>query len=178
MRMAWSIALLAASGCAVRTARHDYYLGPVLHRHVTVCERGADVSQVLSIGPLGEVGRQSGLALGVVDRVAVVPHEPAGPACTPSGEPRWRFSPFYLHVAHRDEPRLVRRMLVGAQATAGSETTALSIGGVATTVIRPPDDAVVRLRFDARQPMHTHFSVWTVRPGTALPESEILEEVP
>jgi hypothetical protein len=177
MRSVAALALLLASGCAIRAARSDRYIGPVFHRSVTVCDRGADVSEVLSVGVLAEVGRQSGVALGVADRVAVVPHDDVPGQCMPSGGSHWSFSPLWLSIEHRDQPRLVRRTLAGAQAAVGVETTALSIGGVSTMLIHPPPDAFSVIRFDGRRPMQTHFTVWTVRPGTEVPEAAILEEV-
>jgi hypothetical protein len=181
-----TLALLTA-GCAVRTGTADYYLGPMLHRTAARCGE-TQVSQVLHIGALAEIGRQTGVAFGVVERVAVTPAQAEERECgnadatAPGGTvpraqtDRWSFSPFFLRVPRRGEPRLVRRGITGAQLAVGPESTAVSLGGVFTTFVYPPDDAFGSVRFDAARPMETRLMVWTVRDDAPVPESSILEE--
>jgi hypothetical protein len=189
MRLAVVAPLAFVTGCAVRTPWVDHYLGPVLYRSLAPCRDGAELSQVVAAGALAEVGRQAGLSLGVVDRVAVVPREAGDGSCGGDrsravlGVPadpaprRWAFSPFYLRVQRTGEVRLSHRVLTGMQAVVGPEATALSLGGVAATLVRPPTDAFCAIRFDASRPMETRFTVWTVGSGASVPEQEILEEV-
>jgi hypothetical protein len=179
---------LAGAGCAIRTSGADHYVGPLFHRTTAACG-STYVSEVLHVGPLAEVGRQTGVSVGIVERVAVTPAPGSDAPCDdragkpllgvpPSPQPgRWAFSPFYLRVARRGEPRLVRRSLSGAQLAVGAETMALSLGAVFTTLVSPPDDAVCAIRFDASRPMETRFTVWTVRPDGSIPEAAIFEEV-
>jgi hypothetical protein len=184
---ALTLMVLACAGCALRTAAADYYVGPLLHRTVARCGE-TQVSQVVHVGALAEVGRQTGISIGLVDRIAVTPAPPDDAACDPS-EPEalvavppdpapgaWSFSPLYLRVPRRGEPRLVRRALTGAQLAAGPESTALSLGAVFTTLMHPPDDAFAAVRFDASRPMESRFTVWTVSEDAPIPETTILEE--
>jgi hypothetical protein len=175
-------------GCAFRTATAEYYLGPTVLRVRDACREATQVSEVIQSGVVGEAGTQWGLALGFTDRVAAVAVDGGGDACGQSGAAsrwsspftipgellpgRWRFSPLYVRSERRSGPRFVRRLLWGAQITAGPDANALSVGAVAGTLWMLPDDAVCVLQYDDRDPMATRFSVRSVKPGEALPALE------
>src|SRR6266478_2642247 len=88
---AWTapwLLLLLASSCAIRSATADHYVGPVLYRRGTPCRDGADVTEVVQVGGAAETGREWGVSLGVIERVAATPRDAArAPAfawtCTP-----------------------------------------------------------------------------------------------
>jgi hypothetical protein len=178
---------LTATGCVWRTERAEHYFGPTLLRTVSACDAGAAVVQARHLGVVGEAGRQWGVAIGVADRVAVVPRvgTPAGDACghwagiggpastTPG---RWTLSPLYARWDKPAEPALVRRVLWGAQLAAGTELTALSLGVVSRTQLVPIGDGVYAVTFDSTRPMETRFTVWPYVPGQRVPLDEIMKE--
>jgi len=174
-------------GCAFRTTTAEYYLGPTVLRARNACCEAAQVSEVIQFGVVGEAGTQWGLALGFTDRVAAVAVDGGGDACGESGAAsrwsspftipgellpgRWR-SPLYVRSERRSGPRFVRRLLWGAQLTAGPDANALSVGAVAGTLWTLPDDAVCVLQYDDR----ARFSVRSVKPGEVDRHGAVLNE--
>lgn len=189
----WIVAIaLLCGGCALRVAGTEHYVGPVLFRHAAPPEGGAYVSQVVSLGLLGEAGSQWGAALGVVDRVAVAPSSGSCEADGASRPVRWRryglpgtdltagawhLSPFYLRGDDVPAPCFTRRATYGAAATAGAELNAFSIGVTSRTHMGPPADAITVLHFDDRRPLDTRLIVWTADPAATLPIATIIKEV-
>jgi len=173
--------VVALSSCAIRTSTADHYLGPVFYRRGEPCRDGAEVTEVVQVGAAAEAGRQWGLSLGYLARVAAVPRDghapcPASQAASDDRR-RWHFSPLYTRFDDREAPRFVHRSVVGTQAVAGPESSALSLGAVSATLFTPPPDAFCSFRYDASDPTGMRFTVWTVRPGEPVPEDEILKEV-
>lgn len=171
-----ALPLLLLAGCAVRMGEVEHYVGPVLFRFRAPDATVGAVNQVVRLGLSAEVGRQWGVAAGVVDRVAVV----AGPA-TAGREPgpvtphwrmplsflrpptagEWNLSLLYLRVEGTPKAILVMRRMYGVEMTAGTETNAASIGWTACTLVEPPDDAFSVVRFDSRRPMETVAVTWS-----------------
>src|SRR5262245_10621906 len=104
-------------GCAWRTGVTEHYFGPVLFRYSAPRDDRAVATEVVSVGVLGEMGRQWGASVGVVDRVTVAPRyvgeaqadeaashprwsRPLSPLGPPAAE-RWSFSLLYLRVEDR-----------------------------------------------------------------------------
>ena len=182
-----------AGGCAWRTGTAEHYVGPVLFRYSAPADDLPATSQVVAIGILGEIGRQLGISLGVIDRIAVSPRDRTSPGADdpgptpawstplsplPSPTPgRWNASFLYLRVTGAGEPALVVRNLYGVQLVAGAEARAASLGVVSTTRVRLPEDAIAVLHFDARAPLATRFSVWRAGADGVVPAAEILKEV-
>ncbi len=182
------LAACSSAACVVRTERGEHYVGPVLVRATDACRGGSTVVQSVQAGVFGEVGRQNGVAVGVAQRVALAPVT-TGPreaqcdrwtvvAGVPGdvGPDHWTFSPFYARRDAAAPPELVWRLLVGAQATGGTEQSAVSVGAVSGTELRPRRDGVYRLCFDSTRPMATRFRTWPYQPGTPIPADEIIEE--
>ncbi len=177
-------------GCAWRTATAEHYFGPVLFR-VSWLDGAAPTSQVLAIGILAEGGRQWGVSLGVMERIAVSPvymqgtdiEEPQrrpqwsalGAAVLPAVR-HWMFSPVYLRVEEIGTPVLVARRLFGAQIVAGPEARAASLGVVSLAHVDVPDDAFSQIHFDSRAPMATRVRVWRAGPDHELPPVHLFEE--
>jgi hypothetical protein len=136
---------------------------------------------VVQFGGAAEAGRQWGLSLGFIDRVAATPRDGIAPcpAEAGSGDDRrqWHFSPLYKRFDDREPPRFVHRSVVGTQAVAGPEGGALSLGAISATLFTPPPDAFCSFRYDASDPTGMRFTVWNVRPGNPVPEEDILKEV-
>jgi len=172
---------VVVSSCAFRTAGADHYVGPILYRTAAACPDGADTTQVVSVGAAIETGRQWGLSLGFIERVAASPRDGEIPCSTAAQggtvDRRWHVSAIYVRFDHDEPPRFVHRSVVGAQAVAGLEANALSIGAISATLLLPPPDAYCNLRYDARDPTGMHFTVWRVRADHPPPEREILEEI-
>jgi hypothetical protein len=81
---------LAAGGCAWRTGTAEHYVGPVRFRYNAPAADRPATSQVVAIGLLGEIGRQLGISLGVIDRIAVSPRDRTFPAGDdPRPMPTW-----------------------------------------------------------------------------------------
>jgi hypothetical protein len=191
------LAALATGGCAWRTGTAEHYVGPVLFRYSAPADDRPGTTQVVAIGILGEIGRQLGLSLGVVDRIAVSAHDRSrpdtddpGPAPTwstplsplpPPAPDRWNASLLYLRVTGRvtgaAESAFVVRTLYGIQLVTGPEARAASAGVVSLTRLQLPDDAIAVLHYDARAPLAARFSVWRASPDRVVPAAEILEEV-
>jgi hypothetical protein len=172
-RVTW-VVLIATTlgGCVVRTAATDHHVGPTLFRTRTACEEGTRVSQVVNVGLVAEMGRQWGVVVGASDRLAA---RSAGD-CTDPAQPQWRspitvpldpdpqrwtFSPLYVGLSAAGDAPLVRRSMVGLQAAAGSELTALSLGFTTRMLVRPPDDAFCAVRVHSHRPLETRVIVWT-----------------
>lgn len=172
-----ALPLLLLAGCAVRMGEVEHYVGPVLFRFRAPDATVGAVNQVVRLGLSAEVGRQWGVAAGVVDRVAVVAASPA----TANGEPgvvtphwrmplsflrppaagEWNLSLLYLRVEGMPRAMLVMRRMYGVETTMGTETNAASIGWTARTLVEPPDDAFSVVRFDSRRPMETVAVTWS-----------------
>jgi hypothetical protein len=182
---AWQAAAVVllgvASSCAIRTSSAEHYVGPILYRRGTPCRDGADVLQVVQLGGAGEAGRQWGVSLGLVERVSATPRDGMqGCAAEPRADGerrRWHFSPLYTRFEHSEVPRFVHRSIIGTQAVAGVESTAVSLGIVSATLLLPPPDAFCSFHYDGSDPTGMRFTVWTVRPDTDVPEEDILKEV-
>jgi hypothetical protein len=187
------LACLAAGGCAWRTGAAEHYVGPVLFRYSAPADDGPATSQVVAIGVLGEIGRQVGISLGVIDRIAVSPRDRSSPDAgdpgasaawsTPlsplpaPGPGRWNASLVYQRVTGAGEPALVVRNLYGVQLVTGPEARAASLGVVSTTRVQLPEDAIAVLHYDARAPLAARFSVWRAGADGVVPAAEILKEV-
>jgi hypothetical protein len=179
-----AIALLIvviASGCVVRTQESEVYLGPVFLRATDACRGGTTAVQSVQVGVMAEVGSQTGVSVGFAERVAVTPRidPPDEPACDRweviGGIPgavdttRWTLSPLYARRHVGASPQFVWRRLYGAQATAGAELSALSVGAVSRTELRSDGDGFYSLTFDTTRPMQSEFRKWPYRPGEAFP---------
>jgi len=190
-----SIALLAlcGAGCALRTSHGHDYFGPTLLR-VGDDTSNAEWSETRQIGLVLEAGTQWGLSFGSVDRFQATaiegppaaderPQEPVARwerwlgTLRPIGNDGWCFSPFWARGHDVPKPEFVRRRLVGAQAIAGREGAALSLGWVMRTNLWPRRDALSSFLFDDAHPDATRFLAWPAGDGDALPTGPILEEV-
>jgi hypothetical protein len=186
---------LLVMGCAVRTGDTELYLGPVLFRYSGACRDETAISQIVQAGAVVEAGRQWGVTVGLAERIAATaadgrPAPAPGEACAeqarwtaPVSIPfslaprRWIFSPIYLRCRGCAAPAFVVRSAAGVQAVAGPEASALSLGLTTRTLATPPRDAFWLLRFDARRPMETRFTVWSASPGVGQAPERILDEV-
>jgi hypothetical protein len=186
---------LLVMACAVRVGDAEHYVGPVLFRYSGACRTDPAISQVVQAGVVGEAGRQWGMTLGVWERIAATAAdglraaEPAEPCedgvrwTAPLSIPftlaprRWTFSPIYLRCDGCGAPAFVARTAAGVQAVAGPEASALSVGVTTRTLATPPDDAFWVLRFDARRPMETRFTVWPMSPGADRVAERVLDAV-
>ncbi len=169
----------ALPACAWRSDAGEHYFGPVLYRTAFDAKSRTEVAEVVHVGLLGEAGRQVGLSLGVVRRLAASSTTEAGvdaaSASTVIDAPHWAFSPFYVKLTRTGRPRFVRRAIYGMQAAFGAEVRALSAGVVTRTLFEPPPDAISSLRFEADSPMQTRLRIWSVPPGTPLPDSTVTD---
>jgi hypothetical protein len=180
LRVAIVLLVGLGGGCAWRSGGAEHYLGPVMFRHTAGAGGEAVVSQVRSLGLLAEGGRQWGLTLGMLDRITVAPRTAPGPVWTALGvgplvPERWHLSLAYLRGIGVPAAPLVVRRLYGAQLAAGVEATALSVGVIVRADMRPPDDAVTLLEFDAASPLRARLTVWPAAEA-AVRATEILEE--
>jgi len=117
----------------------------------------------------------------IIERVAATPRDAAA-SCPPgaSGDGdrrRWHFSALYVRFDRREPPRFVHRSVIGTQAVAGAEASALSVGAVSATILLPPPDAYCSFHYDASDPTGMRFTVWNVRGENPASEEEILKEV-
>lgn len=178
------------AGCAMRLHGVEHYVGPVVFRYSDPDAGSSYVSQVARIGVFIEGGTQWGVALGYAERVAVAPRRVEGTGTEEQAVPRWvrpfslvrppepgrwNLSLLYLRVAPAATPLFVRREAFGLEATAGPEAVALSIGVAIRTWSEVPDNAMVRLHFDASRPLQTRLRVWA-GPVDAEPPLNFTEE--
>jgi hypothetical protein len=179
--------LVVGGGCAIRMGESEHFVGPMAFRYGASEGARAEVVEVLRFGLAADAGEQWGVALGVVNRVAVMPHAPdhgAGYRWTlplqtgevPTRGP-WHMSWLYARLDGVRPAHLVRRVVYGAEATTGPEARALSLGVTSRLLIHAPSDAVSLVRFNARFPLASRIIVWLVRDDDPLPTAEILEEV-
>jgi hypothetical protein len=176
------------AGCVVRTDTSEVYLGPVLLRATDACHGHAGVVQSVHVGVAGEIGSQVGLAVGLAERVAATPVVDASLAsqCDEwdmvGGIPgsitadHWTASLLYARRRAARPPEFVSRRLAGAQAAVGNELSALSVGVVSRTEMRPGDDALYSFRYDASRPMDARFRKRSYGPGGTFPLSDDAEE--
>jgi hypothetical protein len=189
LRLGLVLLVVSTAACVVRTERSEHYLGPVLVRATDGCRGSATAVQSIHAGVFGELGTQTGVALGMAKRVALTPltDEPTSTRCDhwraigafpgEIGPDHWTFSPLYARRETSTPPEFVWRLLVGAQATGGKELSALSVGAVSRSALRPQADGFYVLHFDSTRPMAARFKAWSLRSGSSLPADQIMEEV-
>ncbi len=150
------------TGCAWRTQRAEHVFGPTLYRFHQNATNLSVVSQTAHFPVLMEGGTQWGLSLGYSRRLSLTPR-PAPASLTNSGLPsawggqakpgRWQWSWLYLRAPLQAPPFFIARGLVGLQAGAGTEESALSLGYSSMTSTRPEPDSLYSLDYDSRRPL-------------------------
>ena len=181
---------ITCAGCAIRVAQTEHFVGPIWFRYSADEATRPQVIEVVRFGVAAEMGNQWGVTLGVLDRIAVAPREPgvtdgaenyrwrlplqSGPDPVPE---RWHVSWLYARVEGLRPAQLVRRVVYGAEVTAGPEARALSLGVTARMHIHALPDAVSIVRFNSRWPLATRFTVWSTPRDGVLVAADILEEV-
>jgi hypothetical protein len=153
------------AGCAWRTSRSEYVIGPTLYRFAASANQRPIAIETLTVPVLFEGGRQWGFSIGGVQRLAMTPrnseqphddYKPRGVLLRP--EPgRWNFSWFYLQAPLRQPPIFIRRSVVGAQAGLGVEQRTFSLGYSTVTATTPREEAIYQLEFDSRRPLDATF---------------------
>lgn len=161
------ILLPGLTGCAWRTSHADHVLGPTFYRFNKFSPEGSLTVQTLHVPLLLEGGRQWGVSIGGVQRLAMVPGETQRTAANSDEQPRgcfissqpneWHFSWFYVRAPLRKPPVFVRRSLVGAHGGVGVEERTFSLGYSSTTATTPHEEAIYRLEFDSRHPLDATF---------------------
>jgi hypothetical protein len=183
VRIVSSLLAALSTGCAIRLSGREHYLGPVLYRSTPPCRPDGDLAQTAHVGMLVEAGSQWGATIGLADRIVAAPVDAActetwaalAPLRFGTTPEHWSLSLLYLRRTPLREPVFVRRRVVGARATVGTEMRSVSIGAVTTTAVTPPPDVLCALHFSERAPLRTRLRLWqTVPPGG---EEEILKEV-
>jgi hypothetical protein len=156
------------------------YLGPTLLRATDACQGKTNSVQSLQLGVSGEVGVQTGFAIGVAERLAATPVEPGqdnpcdewhviGGIPGPIRSDRWTFSPLVARRTITAPPEFVWRRIFGAQAAAGRELFSLSAGFVSRSQMRPEREGVYSFTFDSTKPMNGRFRYRPYWPGTEFP---------
>jgi hypothetical protein len=154
------------SGCAYRTSDAEHYLGPVVY--VTGSQATVQsMSEQIHFPALLEAGSQWGLSIGVMKRVRAVPlfmnddpalmHKANMPERLLSWGGIWLSRNMllnigYLRVIQSSEPQFVARSVVGATATLGRETNALSAGSTQITYVRGVEDSLRILCYESAAP--------------------------
>lgn len=178
----WLLLALPLAGCAWRTDQADHVFGPTVYRFRGTSPGNSAVFQTFHAPLLLEGGRQWGLSVGGVQRLALVAKRgEAETALQNAGEPprgwlihpapdHWRFSLFYLRAPLHEPPVFIRRSVLGATGGAGMEERTLSFGYSSMTATNPREDAVYQLDFDSRHPLDATLVVNpAVNPKTSTP---------
>ena len=171
---------LSQSSCAWRTSRADHVFGPALYRFSPPSHQKPAVVQTLHLPFLLEGGRQWGVSVGGIQRLALAPRRSNGAAgsekseaqpqgCWISSEPgNWHMSWLYLRAPLREPPVFIRRSVVGLHAGGGAEERGLSLGYSSVTATTPREAALYELDFDSRHPLDATFVVTPVATAEQL----------
>lgn len=157
-----------SGGCAWRSGGVEHYLGPVSFRHVSPPTGRAYVSQVVRWGLSTEGGSSWGISVGMSERISVAPVASAEKTGLATRRPRWtsplsaagmpaenewHLSLLYLRVEDVPPPMLVSRTVFGAEAVAGQEVSAFTVGLATRTLSMAPANAFSTLHFESARPM-------------------------
>lgn len=185
--------VLPSGGCTWRSNGVEHYIGPVAFRYASPPKARAYVGQVVRWGIATEGGSSWGIALGRSERITVEPISSTDKERIPAterprwqvpsgffqlpGEGDWNLSLIYLRVDAVAVPTFFCRTIYGAEAVAGNETIAFSIGAVTRTQFSPPKNAFSKLHFDSARPMDAVGRVWPDISESSIPSSDLLREI-
>jgi hypothetical protein len=157
------------AGCAWRTDRADYLIGPTLFRFRKTPSDSAMLCQTIQFPVRLEGGRQWGLTLGGAQRFAVAPfarrfdtNSAVAESIAPSGigiraKPnQWQWSWIFLR-APMHHPIFVHRSDLGFHTGIGAEERAIQLGYSSVTGTQPGVEGIYDLEFSSREPLRTKF---------------------
>lgn len=163
--------LPAFSGCAWRTDRADHVLGPAFYRFKHSASGRVVAVQSVHAPLLLEGGRQWGVSVGAMQRLALVPErriqdtegrQVSAPLRLLWNRPqpgRWQFSLLYSRIPLGQSPVFLQRRSLGITASIGAEERALSLGYSSFTAMNPREEALYIFDFQSRRPLNATFEL-------------------
>jgi hypothetical protein len=138
------VVALSALGCA-GGERSRVLLGPLWVRECRTGDGEGTLRQTRQVGPLVELGEQSTVGAGYLERWTLAPREPADDPEAGAGDDgtdvcEWRFRLFERRGRTADEI-FVSRTEVGVLSGVGRDLTGINVGFNHTNAIHMPDDA-------------------------------------
>jgi hypothetical protein len=154
--------LASGIGCSWHSGTSDIIIGPAFFRYALRTNDPSLVTETRALPLEFEGGSQWGLYLGDFKRIASncgtnLPVEPARGLLISTNQEAWHLSPFYLKLSHPEPPEFIARSNLGVSASAGAETTHLTVGGSSSTLLRPESDCWYLLDYHSKDPMRIRF---------------------
>ena len=169
------VTALVAIGCSAARSHERTVLGPLWTRECATSDGGALLRQARQAGPVLEVGAQTTLGAGYLDRWALIALDPDGAAdrgdvggAQAHPSPRreqdclWHFGLFDRSSAAADDEVFVSRTEIGAFSGAGNELTGIRLGLGKTNAVRVPPNAWFELAIVDDDPSRSRLVVHRV----------------
>lgn len=172
--VAFAALLVIGTGCVWRGDSADHYIGPLFYGPLQTSAKVGHIDEQVHFPILIETGRQWGVSLGIMRRIAaspriINPSQPLDQLATPEivrqflSIPitrRLAFSPLYLRIDRRTNPEFKIRSLVGFQTSGGEDGYFLSAGLATTREFIPRHVGPYMLCHESRNPLDTTLVIY------------------